>query len=74
MSLTMAMVHDAISIIWFCYELMIFSNKCKIVSFFLCVFSKIDFLRKKFCIQIAHITTHEICRPFFVKLSACEIS
>ena len=34
MSLTMAMVHDAISIIWFCYELMIFSNKCKIVSFF----------------------------------------
>ena len=38
MSLTMAMVHDAISIIWFCYELMIFSNKCKIVTFFLCVF------------------------------------
>ena len=31
MSLTMPMVHDAVSIVWFCYELMIFSNKkCKI--------------------------------------------
>ena len=46
MSLTMAMVHDAISIIWFCYELMIFSNKCKIVSFFLCVFKNL-FPKKK---------------------------
>ena len=27
MSLTMPMVHNAVSIIWFCYELMIFSNK-----------------------------------------------
>ena len=25
--MTMPMVHDAVSIVWFCYELMIFSNK-----------------------------------------------
>ena len=32
MSLTMPMVHYAVSIIWFCYELMILSNKkCKII-------------------------------------------
>ena len=32
MSLTMPMVHDAVSIVWFCYELIIFSNKkCKII-------------------------------------------
>ena len=32
MSLTMPMVHDAVSIVWFSYELMIFSKKnCKII-------------------------------------------
>ena len=31
-NLTMPMVQEAVSIVWFCYELMIFGNKkCKII-------------------------------------------
>ena len=52
MSLTLPMVHDAVSIVRFCHELMILRNKkCKIIKFtkqnvFFLIFAKINSLRK----------------------------